>query len=847
MTVELDSAISEGLPFEPSQQDAILGFVLLDQNFLLQVKDRVNKNWFVDGWTGKTYDLYCKFYDQFGHTPKSDDEFFLSEGVYSQQPLERQKIKSTLIRARSQTENYSLDVLQQGLTGWLQSRIYHKYVSQSATLFNARKFTEAKSVLATAVKELQDISFEGRAPVDFSDPKKLLQKIEARLDGALSMGHPILDRVCNPDSAKGGLLKGDSTVFMSPVNRGKCHGKDTPILMFDGTIKMVQDVVVGDLLMGPDSKPRTVLSTTVGFGDLYRVIPNSGGDTFVCNGDHVLSLKRNSNSPYKHGEIVNISIDDYLLKSKTFKRSYSLWRAGVDFQSKNKARIDPYILGLWLGDGSSANASLTTADLEPEIAWKAWLESNGDLCRVVDQPDNRSKTYCATRLNRTTTGSFRILEDLGVLNNKHIPHDLKTSVKSIRLELLAGLIDSDGHYSKSNSRFEYVSKSKTLSDDVAFIARSLGFKVTISRVFKTCQTGAGDWYFNLNIRGPLSSIPTRIPRKMATDSTKNPLLSGFKIEPIGGGDYYGFTLDGDHLYLLGDFTVTHNTTVMLTIICANLWAGKSVLWITHEGNEVDLTEKIWCCMLNLTKKEFRAMLASNDPTHLQILSAVGQILQNQLIYIDYQVAQKSVEGVTSMARQHQQRRKAKIGSGFDLFADDYPALVGADGLKGISTERRHRDSYVYRYFVDFAAEEGMHGLFNVQTNREGSKKGKKVGDYSKNPQLITLEDIQETFEITNSATNLWTGNRTPQDEAQETITLLNGKSRSSEVNVAVTLRSDFRRARAFWADKPAFWYKGTHHIENAESLFGQYSGQELPYNYKELMNGSPAQSNLRNI
>ena len=70
---------------------------------------------------------------------------------------------------------------------------------------------------------------------------------------------------------------------------GKCLGIDTPVLMYDGTIKMVQDIVVNDLLMGDDSTPRKVLNTNIGYGDLYKINPIKG-DSWICNDIHVMTI-----------------------------------------------------------------------------------------------------------------------------------------------------------------------------------------------------------------------------------------------------------------------------------------------------------------------------------------------------------------------------------------------------------------------------------------------------------------------------------------------------------------------------------------------------------------------------
>ena len=100
----------------------------------------------------------------------------------------------------------------------------------------------------------------------------------------------------------GGLLE-------LPCAYGKCLGKNTEILMYDGTIKKVQDVKVGDLLMGDDSRPRNVLTLARGREQMYK-ISSKKGDYYICNESHILSLKSSSNhsKAIKKGEIIDISV-----------------------------------------------------------------------------------------------------------------------------------------------------------------------------------------------------------------------------------------------------------------------------------------------------------------------------------------------------------------------------------------------------------------------------------------------------------------------------------------------------------------------------------------------------------
>lgn len=95
------------------------------------------------------------------------------------------------------------------------------------------------------------------------------------------------------------------TLFVLPTGGGKCLGAGTPVLMFDGSIKLVEDIRVGDQLMGPDRKPRQVLSLARGREQMYRVRNHAKG--YVVNESHILSLRHQG-----AGELRNVSVHDYM-------------------------------------------------------------------------------------------------------------------------------------------------------------------------------------------------------------------------------------------------------------------------------------------------------------------------------------------------------------------------------------------------------------------------------------------------------------------------------------------------------------------------------------------------------
>lgn len=356
-----------------------------------------------------------------------------------------------------------------------------------------------------------------------------------------------------------------NTMMVGPTGTGKCLGKDTPVLMYDGTIKMVQDVVVGDKLMGPDSKPRNVLSVTTGREELFRVTPKKG-DSWVCNKSHILSLKRTNDGTSLAGTVCNVGVSEYLGWSKTHKHIYKQWRSAVDFPEK-ELLLDPYFLGLWLGDGRTNAPIICTADRQIVQYLRDYAWSLGCTLSKYSEP-SKANSYAIVQKDisstRQRTSIQKAMDIYGLLGNKHIPSDFLYNSRENRLRLFAGLMDTDGSY--QNGLFEYCTKLDSLKDAVVYLGRSLGYFACVRQ-----KEVSGTIYWRVNFSGDFSDVPTRIKRKRPTERTqkKDALMTAISVESIGEGDYYGFTIDGDHLFMLGDFTVTHNTELVL-LACKKL-------------------------------------------------------------------------------------------------------------------------------------------------------------------------------------------------------------------------------------------------------------------------------------
>lgn len=293
-------------------------------------------------------------------------------------------------------------------------------------------------------------------------------------------------------------------------DHGKCEAVGTPVRMYDGTIKKVEDVVVGDLLMGIDSKPRRVVATRRGHDSMMYRIDQSRGDSYIVNSRHICTLiekDRNGSIATASKRIVDIDIPTLLSKTPNrVKERYRGFKVAVQYPAR-PVEIEPYSFG-----------------------------------------------YNAR-------------------SNSRIPEQYLVNSEEVRLQVLAGLIDSDGNYWQggyhfSNTNYQLVCDVKNLADSLGFCARMGGG----TRYCKALGRDYSSWC--VTISGELDRIPVKIARKKVQtdwaaktshkdwgtiDGVHPTVVSSLKITSVGEGDYISITTDGDHRFVLGDGTVTHNS------------------------------------------------------------------------------------------------------------------------------------------------------------------------------------------------------------------------------------------------------------------------------------------------
>lgn len=572
--------------FDRSFQEKIVQAMIMDRVWASQIAEVLKVDFFEYGFLKKIASSYLEYNSKYKEFPSIEllATITASELKSPADEAIRSQVKDFLVRVSEHKDLGDLGYVKEKSLDFCKRVGLQKALEQSIDFIETEKYEKVVETIKKAIA----------AGMEHSSGLDLTADVDARYSETyrrtVGTGVPELDqrKILN-----GGLGAGEIGVVIAATG---CHAKGTEILMYDGSLRKVEDVRPGDLLMGPDSKARKVLSLVRGQDKMYKIVPVKG-DSFTVNQEHILSLRRTNTGAgsRKDGEIVNISVKDYLKTSKTFKHLHKLYRVGVEFaESQSALPIDPYMLGVLLGDGSLSRKRIEVTTADPEISseLKTFAESFGVGLSKHEKKNNAASGWYFTNKGKHRNPLVGTLDKLGLIdtksNTKFIPMLFKTASRNERLKLLAGLLDTDGSY--NHVCFDYVSKSKLLADDVAYVCRSLGLAAQTKETTKSDQHGTVGTYYRVCISGDVSEIPTRIARKKAATrrQKKSVLVTGFSVVEQPKDSYYGFQVSGDHLYLMGDFTVTHNcgkSHVLTHFGAQALLRGKNVLHYTFELNE----------------------------------------------------------------------------------------------------------------------------------------------------------------------------------------------------------------------------------------------------------------------
>lgn len=360
--------------------------------------------------------------------------------------------------------------------------------------------------------------------------------------------------------------------------------------------KRMGDVNPGDFVCTPNGPPAKVTATFPQHPkQIYRVNFADGSSTRCC-GEHLWKI---TDGGLRSDKIVDtIFLSRFVSKPRRVGKircdlGVRLLSNPVEF-SHREVSIDPYLLGVLLGDGMLGGASkvstrLALSSVDPEIIDRVRKEI-GPSYDLFQRPGTCD--YNLARVNRNTRSHNQFIESLrgyglwGKLSyDKFVPEDYMLNSVHVRMELLRGLMDTDGHLSRGKACFS--SSSEKLSRAVQWIVRSIGGTATV-HAYKT------SYHYKGKLKsGALSykvSIRYHTPRDLFFLSRKKAKarsgLRGSNQRIITSVELAGFEPaqcilidDAEHLYLTDDFIPTHNT------FCAGLFACAWFMFDYFRGAE----------------------------------------------------------------------------------------------------------------------------------------------------------------------------------------------------------------------------------------------------------------------
>lgn len=382
-----------------------------------------------------------------------------------------------------------------------------------------------------------------------------------------------------------------------PSQVGKGLALDTPIPTPSGWTTMGA-LKVGDEVFGGDGEPcRVTFATEPQVLDCYRVELWDGA-VLVADGDHRWKVWDPDSSAYRvrrgggqqkgAWKVVNTRA-----LAKVRRRRYLIPRMpGLKLPERELPLMRPYVLGVWLGDGSSSGPELTCADDE----LLEHLAAESEPCRRA--PATADPYRCTWAGSHRKPGTFkRRLRALGVLDNKHVPEEYLWAGEAQRLALLQGLMDTDGYCGTNTdtgySLCEFTSTKVCLAEAVRFLARSLGIRAKMSEGRATIdgRDCGPKWRVNFTTAVPVFRLTHKLVKLYDIPHERKKLSNAgvrsvTSIEPVPTrciqvNSIQATYLAGDHL------TVTHNTTLLMR--CA-IWAldrdpSARIMYVSYDADK----------------------------------------------------------------------------------------------------------------------------------------------------------------------------------------------------------------------------------------------------------------------
>ena len=526
----------------------------------------------------------------------------------------------------------------------------------------------------------------------------------------------------------GGLKNGNIYAIASRPGQGKALEENTPILTPNGFVK-IKDLKIGDEVFSIDGKPTKILGIRKWNNRKLYKVSTDDNQYVLADENHEWTVKTRSKCAWK------VLTTKYLFENKKSKRPKIPNFHPLEL-NKQRLIIDPYILGIWLGDGHSSSAAITSIDKFIINKWQAFGKTLGLKCYKFNKYSYRlSSNY---RKNIFTT----YLKYLNILGDKHIPAIYLNGSIDQRRSLLQGLMDSDG-YIAPDGQAEFCNTNKKLAENTLELIHSLGVKASMyeSNAYlygKYC----GKKYRIRFYYKHAAKLPRKAKKCKNSKKYDHRYLS---IEKYGTGNTVCIQVDHpSHLFLAGKgLIVTHNST-WLNDICfktaINPKNKTKTLILDTEMQTVDIQLRMVASLSGVPVWYLETgNWRKNEEMTRKVREAWSKVKKYE--YFHYHVGNKNIDQVCSIIRRWY---LSKVGRGNQaMIAYDYIKLTGEKVGQNWAEHQAIGDKI--DKLKRISEEINCPIITAMQLNRTGESFNRKGSEVVDDSSVISLSDRLQWF------------------------------------------------------------------------------------------------------
>lgn len=600
---------------------------------------------------------------------------------------------------------------------------------------------EPAKVLATALSELDEVRSALQA-ANANDRAHIatfagqyVEKVQDRLSGrggstSLHCGLTLLDRQL------GGFQRSGVTVIAGRPGMGKAQPLTAMVKTRDGW-KAIGDLRLGDALASIDGAPSLVSGIfPQGTKPIFKITFSDGRSTRAC-ADHLWSV---SSCKFDGPRVLDTkTIAEMIGKERFTNRLYVPLISG-HFGRAEPLPIAPWLLGALIGNGNMSGNCVRISTADAATLYRVQRELDG-VSRLRASGD-----YDYAIVNETRGGENHVMASLSALGlmgkrseEKFIPAAYMNADRASRLELLRGLMDTDG-WVETFGVVRYSTSSKRLADDVVSLVRSVGGLCTVAmrRAPKFTHKGEkreGMDHYVCTIRhSDPKSLMSLVRKSRRCDRKVEPRLTIRAIEP--DGEEQAVCISVTHpsrLYVTDDYVVTHNTAMACDLAYRLAEQGHAGAFFSIEMGADQMLPRFFSSILTRTgpRVEYSAIMRGDVSSDcLDRMIEAERRMKTLPLFLDT-VSSPTVSEIQSRCRS----ATAQLGGPLDFIVVDYLGLVSASAR--YQGQRTQEVGEVSRGMKALAKTMGCAVILLAQLNRKNEDRG------DKRPELSDLRDSGE--------------------------------------------------------------------------------------------------------